>query len=119
MKKKRLVVYITYFVAYMFYIILIFMQKKSLLDWEKVVEEEGTAYHSFKNSSSLRIFDLLYEILKLLNRSHGDQKSGKANQWRACLKTTTKFRKLYCFLLTSQIYFILDGRYPYTYVTVA
>ena len=56
------------------------MQKKSVLDWEKIVEEKGTAYHSFKNSSSLRIFDLLYEILKLLNRSDGDQKSGKTNQ---------------------------------------
>ena len=60
--------------------------EKSLIDWEKTVEQEGTTNGSFKNSSNSRAFDLLYEISKLLSRSHGDQKSGKADQWPAYLK---------------------------------
>ena len=32
------------------------------------------------------IFYFLFEISKLLSYSHGDQKSGKADQWRAYLK---------------------------------
>ena len=55
--------------------------EKSLIDWEKIVEEQGTMHGSFKNSSNSRTFDLLHEILELLSRSHGDQKSGKADQW--------------------------------------
>ena len=46
--------------------------EKSLIDWEKIVEEGGTTHGSFKNSSNSRIFDLLYETSKLLSRSHGD-----------------------------------------------
>ena len=47
-------------------------EEKSLIDWEKIVEEGGTTHGSFKNSSNSRIFDLLYETSKLLSRSHGD-----------------------------------------------
>ena len=61
-------------------------KKKSLIDWEKIVEEERTIHGSFKNSSNSRTFDLLYGISKLLSRSHEDQKSGKADQWPAYLK---------------------------------
>ena len=71
MKKKRKVIYIMCFAAYTFYII----------DWEKNVEEEGTTHASFKKSSNSRTFDLLYEMYKLLSRTHGDQKSGKVDQW--------------------------------------
>ena len=55
--------------------------EKPLIDWEKNVEEEGTTHASFKNSSNSRTFDLLYEMYKLLSRTHGDQKSGKVDQW--------------------------------------
>ena len=74
--------------------------EKPLIDWEKNVEEEGTTHASFKKSSNSRTFDLLYEMYKLLSRTHGDQKSGKVNQWWAYLK---KNRKLYCVSVTSPI----------------
>ena len=47
--------------------------EKPLIDWEKNVEEEGTTHASFKKSSNSRTFDLLYEMYKLLSRTHGDQ----------------------------------------------
>ena len=74
--------------------------EKPLIDWEKNVEEEGTTHASFKKSSNSRTFDLLYEMYKLLSRTHGDQKSGKVDQWWAYLK---KNRKLYCVSVTSPI----------------
>ena len=47
-------------------------EEKSLIDWEKIVEEGGTTHGSFKNSSNSRILDLRYETSKILSRSHGD-----------------------------------------------
>ena len=58
--------------------------KKAILEWEKIVEEEGSSHGGFKTTN--RTYDILFEISKLLSYSHGDQKSGKADQWRAYLK---------------------------------
>ena len=53
-----------------------------LKEWEKIVVKEG----GFKNSSSSRTYDLLFELSKVTCRSHGDQRNGKANEWVAYAK---------------------------------
>ena len=58
MKKKRLVTCIMCFNLGIY-------AEKSLIDWEKIPEEEGTTHGGFKNSSNSRTSDLLYEISKL------------------------------------------------------
>ena len=54
-----------------------------LVEWEKVVEEEGTAHGGFMTSTNSRTFDLLYELSKLVSYTHGDQRNAKAAEWRA------------------------------------
>ena len=59
--------------------------EKAILEWKQIVEEEGSSHGGFKTTNS-RTYDIFFEISKLLSYSHGDQKSGKADQWRAYLK---------------------------------
>ena len=54
--------------------------EKAILEWEKIVEEEGNSHGGFTTTNS-RTYDILFEISKLLSYGHGDQKSGKADQW--------------------------------------
>ena len=60
--------------------------EKALLEWEKVVEEAGNIHGGFKNSANSRTYDLLNELSKLTSYTHGDQRSGKADLWRAFLE---------------------------------
>ena len=57
--------------------------EKALLEWEKIVEEEGSVHGGFKNSNNSN--DLLYELSKLTCYTHGDQRNGKADEWEAFL----------------------------------
>ena len=59
--------------------------EKAILEWEKIVEEEVNSHGGFKITNS-RTYDILFEISKLLSYSHGDHKSGNADQWQAYLK---------------------------------
>ena len=78
--------------------------KKAILEWEKIVEEEGSSYGGFKTTNS-RTHDILFEISKLLSYSHADQKNGKADQWRAYLRENN-IKTLYCFyIIDLMLYF--------------
>ena len=62
MKKKRLVTYIhPMFCGLHVLHNLDIYAEKSLIDWEKIIEE-GTTHGGLKNSSNSRPFDLLYGI---------------------------------------------------------
>ena len=50
--------------------------KKAILEWEKIVEEEGSSHGGFKITNS-RTHDILFEILKLLFYSHAIRKMEK------------------------------------------
>nr|XP_047132169.1 uncharacterized protein LOC124811083 isoform X1 [Hydra vulgaris] len=47
------------------------------IEWEKVVEQEGSIHGGFKSSQNSRTFDILYELSKLTSYRHGDQRNGK------------------------------------------
>ena len=53
--------------------------EKTILEWEKIMEEEGSSHGGLKTTNS-RTYTILFEISKLLSYSHGDQKSGKADK---------------------------------------
>ncbi|XP_065671383.1 uncharacterized protein LOC136089337 [Hydra vulgaris] len=60
--------------------------EKAIIEWEKVVEQEGSIHGGFKNAQNSRTFDILYELSKLTTYRHGDQRNGKANEWKAFLR---------------------------------
>ncbi|XP_065647057.1 uncharacterized protein LOC136076955 [Hydra vulgaris] len=39
--------------------------EKAIIEWEKVVEQEGSIHGGFKNAQNSRTFDILYELSKL------------------------------------------------------
>ncbi|XP_065673357.1 uncharacterized protein LOC136090527 [Hydra vulgaris] len=65
--------------------------EKAIIEWEKVVEQEGSIHGGFINSENSRTFDILSELSKLTSYRHGDQWNGKADEWRAFLRK--KFSK--------------------------
>ena len=60
--------------------------ESALKKGEKIVVKEGTTHGGFKNSSSSRMYDLLFELSKVASKSHGGQQNGKADEWVAYAK---------------------------------
>ena len=84
--------------------------EKALLEWEKMVEEEGNVHGGFKNSSNSRTYDLLFELSKLTSYKHGDQRNGKADEWKAFLKNIGYKSQMVSFLHHRfNILFVLGG----------
>ena len=50
--------------------------EKAIVEWEKVVEQEGGSHGGFKNSKNSHTYDILYEVSKLTSYKHGDQRNG-------------------------------------------
>lgn len=78
------------------YVIWMFIVKKTILEWEKVVEEGGS-HEGFKNTNSrnCRTYNILFEISTLLPYNHGDEKHGQADQWWAYITNKTQNRILF------------------------
>jgi len=83
--------------------------EKALIEWEKVVQQEGVAHGEFKSSNS-RTYDILYELSKLTSYAHGDQRNGKADEWKAFLKDrVTKNYMVFFLHHRFNIIFVLGG----------
>ena len=89
--------------------------EKALLEWEEIAEDNNGNKHihgGFHNSTRSRSYDLLFEVSKLLSYSHGDQKSGKADQWEAYLKKIKSTNFIVSFLHHRfNILFLLGGAF--------
>ena len=83
----------------MYSIILVFTVKRPSCNGKKIVEKEGSSLGGFKTANSIT-HDILFENSKLLSYSHADQKSGKADQWRAYLRKNNA-KKLYYIVFAS------------------
>ena len=60
--------------------------ENALKKWEPIAEEINADHGGFKSSNNSRTYSLLYELSKLTSYTHGDQRNGKADEWRAFLK---------------------------------
>ena len=68
----------------------------------------------FKGTQKSRPYNLLSEVLKLLSKSHGDQKNGKVDEWQAYLKTNKLQNFIVSFLHHRfNIFFLIGGAYYY------
>ncbi|XP_066922613.1 uncharacterized protein [Clytia hemisphaerica] len=84
--------------------------ENALIEWEKAVEEEGSTHGGFQKATKSRTYSLLYELSKLTTYNHGDQKSGKAEEWRAFLKKREIVDRMVSFMHHRfNIIFVLGG----------
>lgn len=51
--------------------------KKAIYEWEKIMKEHGNIHGGSKNTQKSRTYNLLFEVSKLLNKWHRDQKKWK------------------------------------------
>ena len=86
--------------------------EQALLEWEKIAEELGNG--GFKSSKNSRTYSLFYELSKLCSYKHGDQRSGKADEWRAFLNQREVEDRMVSFLHHRfNILFVLGGAMYY------
>nr|XP_047138638.1 uncharacterized protein LOC124805782 [Hydra vulgaris] len=84
--------------------------EKAIIEWEKVVEQEGSIHGGFKSSQNSRTFDILYELSKLTSYRHGDQRYGKADEWKSFLRKRFSKNFMVSFLHHRfNIIFVLGG----------
>ena len=88
--------------------------EKAIYEWEKIIEEQGKMHDGFKLTQKSRTYNLLFEISKLLSKSHGDQKNGKADEWQAYLKNNKSQNFILSFLHHRfNVVFLIGGVYYY------
>ena len=88
--------------------------EKPIYEWEKIIEEQGNMHGGFKGTQKSRTYNLLFEVSKLLSKSHGDQKNEKADEWQAYLKTNKLQNFIVSFLHHRfNIAFLIGGAYNY------
>ena len=51
--------------------------EKAIFEWEKIIEEQGNMHGGFKVTQMSQTYNLLFEVSKLLSKSHGHQKKNK------------------------------------------
>ena len=84
--------------------------EKTILEWEKAVEEECSTHGGFQRSTNSRTYTLLYELSKLTTYNHGDQKYNKAVEWKAFLKKREIVDRMVSYLHHRfNIIFVLGG----------
>ena len=77
-------------------------------EWVKIASL--TEKHGGFLTNNSRVYDLLYEILKLRCYTHGDQRSGKAAEWKAYLTKLEEESHIMSFLHHRfNIFFVLGG----------
>ena len=77
-------------------------------DWEKIAAV--LSQHGGFQTSNSRTYDILYEISKLCSYTHGNQRNGKASEWRAYLEKHNTNNHIISFLHHRfNVYFVLGG----------
>ena len=70
--------------------------EESVKEFEKIAALVNQ--HSGFQTSNSRTYDMLYEISKLCSYTHGDQRNGKAKEWKAFLEKKGIQNKIVSFL---------------------
>ena len=84
--------------------------EKAISEWEKITLTNPAAHGGFSTNNS-RTYDLLFELSKLTSVSHGDQRNGKAEEWRGFLKKGAGVKDYMVSFLHHRfnIWFVLGG----------
>ena len=48
--------------------------EKATFEWEKIIQEQGNMHGGLKVTQMSQTYNLLFEVSKLLSKSHGHQK---------------------------------------------
>ena len=82
--------------------------ENAVKEWEKIAAV--LSRHGGFQSSDSRTYDMLFKISKLCSYTHGDQRNGKAKEWRAYLENNNLPNKIISILHHRfNVYFVLGG----------